>query len=132
LIGFIALTTASLGIVNTMVMSTLERRREIGVLKSLGADERDIRFLFLAESGMIGVIGAAVGIIFGWLISRVASMVAKMFMAKEGIPQTELFALPFWLILIALSIGIVVSLLAGFYPASRAAKIDPVTALRSD
>jgi ABC-type antimicrobial peptide transport system permease subunit len=132
LIGLIALITASLGIVNTMVMSILERKREIGVLKSLGADEREIRFLFLAESGMIGVLGSGLGIIFGWMITRVASAVARMLMEKEGIPPTELFAIPIWLILIALAIGIGVSLLAGFYPASRAARIDPIEALRNE
>lgn len=132
LIGLIALTTASLGIVNTMVMSILERRREIGVLKSLGADDRDIRVLFLAESGMIGIMGATIGTVFGWVISRIASAIAKMFMAKEGIPQAELFALPVWLILIALALGLGVSLLAGLYPASRAARVDPIEALRND
>jgi putative ABC transport system permease protein len=132
LIGLIALTTASLGIVNTMVMSTLERRREIGVLKSLGADDRDIRYLFLSESAMIGVMGSAIGLSFGWVISRIASYIAKMVMTKESIPPVELFALPYWLVLIALALGLLVSLLAGFYPASRAAKIDPVEALRND
>jgi len=132
LIGLIALITASLGIVNTMVMSILERKREIGVLKSLGADEREIRFLFLAESGMIGLLGSLFGITFGWIITRIASAIAKMVMAKEGIPATELFAIPIWLILIALVIGVGVSLLAGFYPASRAAHIDPIEALRNE
>ncbi|MCX6831923.1 MAG: FtsX-like permease family protein [candidate division Zixibacteria bacterium] len=132
LIGLIALITASLGIVNTMVMSILERKREIGVLKSLGADEREIRFLFLAESGMIGLLGSLFGITFGWLITRVASAIAKMVMVKQDIPATELFAIPIWLILIALAIGVGVSLLAGFYPASRAAHIDPIEALRNE
>jgi putative ABC transport system permease protein len=115
-----------------MVMSILERKREIGVLKSLGADEREIRFLFLAESGMIGLLGSVLGITLGWVITRIASAVAKMVMAKEGIPATELFAIPIWLILIALAIGVGVSLLAGFYPASRAAHIDPIEALRNE
>ncbi|SYZ74746.1 conserved membrane hypothetical protein [Candidatus Zixiibacteriota bacterium] len=132
LIGLIALTTASLGIVNTMVMSILERKKEIGVLKSLGADDNDIRLLFLVESGVIGEIGAIAGIILGWLISRAASGVAQYYMIKEGVPAAELFALPPWLILIALSIGIVVSVLAGLYPAARAAHVDPVEALRAE
>ena len=131
-IGLIALITASLGIINTMVMSILERKREIGVLKSLGADDSDIRFLFLVESGVIGAIGAGAGIFFGWLITRVASGVAHIVMQREGIPPMELFALPLWLILIALAIGIGVSLLAGAYPAGRAARVDPVEALRND
>ncbi len=131
-IGLIALFTASLGIINTMVMSIMERKREIGVLKSLGADDSDIRILFLVESGVIGAIGAVCGIILGWIISRVASAVAHYFMIKEGIPQMELFALPPWLILTALAIGIIVSVIAGLYPADRAAHVDPVEALRGE
>lgn len=132
LIGLIALVTASLGIVNTMVMSIVERTREIGVLKSLGADESEIRLLFLVESAAIGTIGASAGIVFGWLITRAASAIAKAIMENQGIDPVELFALPLWLVLTALGFGLTVSLLAGFYPASRAARIDPVEALRNE
>ena len=131
-IGLIALITASLGIVNTMVMSITERRREIGVLKSLGADELDIRGLFLVESGVIGVLGTVAGLTFGWVITRIVSAVAQAYMRSEGIPVMDLFALPVWLILIALGVGIGVSVLAGFYPAARAARVDPVEALRNE
>lgn len=132
IVGLIALVTASLGIINTMVMSIIERRREIGVLKSLGADDRDIRRLFLAESGMIGAVGASVGILFGWLIARAASFIAQMVMEQKDIPPMDLFATPLWLIGIAFLFGLCVSLVAGLYPASRAARVDPVDALRND
>lgn len=131
-VGLIALFTASLGIVNTMVMSVNERRREIGVLKSLGADEGDIRWLFLAESGVIGALGTVGGILFGWGITRIVSAVAQSYMRSEGVPEMDLFALPLWLILAALVTGIGVSVLAGLYPAARAARVDPVEALRND
>jgi ABC-type antimicrobial peptide transport system permease subunit len=131
-IGLIALITASLGIVNTMVMSITERRREIGVLKSLGAYEMDIRGLFLVESGVIGVLGTVAGLTFGWAITRVVSAVAQAYMRSEGLPAMDLFALPAWLILIALGVGVGVSVLAGFYPAARAARVDPVEALRNE
>jgi len=131
-IGLIALFTASLGIVNALVMSIIERRREIGTLKALGADERDIRLLFLVESAVIGFVGALGGIVFGWIITRVASTIAQAVMASEGLEPMELFALPWWLIGIALSIGVAVSMLAGLYPAARAARIDPVQALRGE
>ena len=132
IIGLIALITASLGIVNTMVMSIIERKREIGILKSLGAYERDIGILFLFESGMIGIIGTTLGIFVGWTITRIISMVAQSYMRDQGIPDMELFALPIWLILISLAVGIGVSVLAGFYPAARASRVDPVEALRND
>jgi putative ABC transport system permease protein len=131
-VGLIALITASLGIVNTMVMSIVERTREIGVLKSLGADERDIRLLFLVESGVIGSTGAILGIVFGWLITRLASAVAQIIMTRQGLETMELFALPIWLVLIAFCFGLIVSLLAGSYPARRAARVDPVQALRNE
>jgi putative ABC transport system permease protein len=131
-VGLIALMTASLGIVNTMVMSILERKREIGVLISLGADVGDIRLLFLVESAVIGALGAGGGIILGWIISRIASAIANIIMAREGIPAMELFSLPLWLITISFSIGVIVSIVAGLYPAGRAARVDPVEALRGE
>ena len=131
-LGLIALVTASLGIVNTMVMSIVERRREIGVVKALGADERDIRFMFLVESATIGAIGSAVGLLIGWAATRVISAVAQAIMVREGMPGFDLFALPVWLIGLALAFGIGVSMAAGLYPASRAARVDPVDALRGE
>jgi len=124
--------TASLGIINTMVMAITERRREIGIWMSLGADMNDIRRLFLVESGLIGLIGALGGVIFGWLISRTGSLVAETFMEREGVPPMELFHIPLWLVLTALTFGVIVSLIAGYYPANRAARIDPVVSLRNE
>ena len=131
-VGLLALLTASLGIVNTMVMSILERKREIGIFKSLGADEGEIRILFLVESGAIGFIGATIGIFSGWVITRIVTVVAHIYMRREGMPEVELFALPVWLVLIAMAVGVGVAVVAGLYPARRAAKVDPVEALRND
>jgi putative ABC transport system permease protein len=88
--------------------------------------------LFLVESAVIGSLGAIVGIILGWIITRIASLVAKTVMAREGIEGIELFALPFWLIATAFLFGLIVSILAGSYPARRAARVDPVVALRNE
>lgn len=131
-IGLIALLTASLGIVNTMIMSIIERRREIGIFRALGADERQVKFMFLVESAVIGFVGAGVGIICGWLATRIISAILKAIMESRGIPPFEIFSLPLWLILVSLAFGTVVSLLAGLYPARRAARLDPVVALRND
>ncbi|MBN2170634.1 MAG: ABC transporter permease [Candidatus Krumholzibacteriota bacterium] len=131
-VGLVALITAALGIVNTLVMSITERRREIGIFISLGADTRDIRLLFLVESAVIGLVGSIFGIALGWLVTRIASGVAKAIMTRQGLPPMEVFALPLWLILMAVGIGLGVSLVAGSYPAARAAKVDPVEALRGE
>lgn len=131
-VGLVALITAALGIVNTLVMSIAERRREIGIFISLGADARDIRLLFLVESAVIGLVGSVFGIALGWLVTRVASGIAKAIMVRQGVPPMEVFALPPWLILMAVGIGLGVSLVAGSYPAARAAKVDPVEALRGE
>ncbi len=132
LVGLIALVTASLGITNTMVMSVLERRREIGVFKALGADDTDVRRIFLFEAGAIGTAGAILGILFGWGIARLASFIVQKVMEKQGLDPLDLFALPWWLIGISLAMGITVSVIAGYYPARRAARLDPVEALRGD
>jgi len=131
-VGLIALITASLGIVNTMVMSITERRREIGIIKSLGADEREIRLVFLTESAVIGIVGSAVGVLAGWLGTRVIAEIAKVIMRREEMPIFDPFALPLWLILLSLAFGVLVSLAAGAYPSGRAARVDPVEALRSE
>ena len=110
----------------------MERRREIGVLKSLGADDLDIRMLFLFESGTIGAVGAVFGIGLGWLVSRLGSFIAQTVMENKGVEPVDFFAVPLWLIGAALVIGIVVSITAGLYPAARAARVDPVSALRSE
>jgi ABC-type antimicrobial peptide transport system permease subunit len=132
IIGLIALVTASLGIINTMLMSIIERRKEIGVLRSLGAYKTDIWFIFLSESGAIGLIGGAIGILCGWIGTRIVAVIIKIIMEREGMPVFDPFAIPVWLIILSLSFGLIVSLLAGLYPAALAARVDPVEALRSE
>lgn len=132
IVGLIALFTASLGIINTLLMAISERRKEIGILQSLGAYRTDIRLIFLAESGAIGFTGSVLGVLIGWLGTRLLAFILKLYMEKEGIPLIDPFALPIWLIGLALMFGLVVSVLAGLYPAARAARVDPVKALRGE
>ncbi len=131
-LGLMALCIASLGIVNTMLMSILERTREIGILKSLGGDEREIRLLFLAEAALIGVAGSLAGVALGWAVSRAMSRVLRWWMVNQGGPSLDMFALTVTTVLAAMALGVGVSVVAGLYPAARAARVDPVRALRAE
>jgi putative ABC transport system permease protein len=132
LIGSIALTVSSLGIVNTMVMSILERTREIGIMKAIGASDSDIRWIFLGEASAIGLIGGLLGIGLSWVVGHVINFGANLYIQNQGGMPGNLFSLPLWLIAGALVFSVLVSLGAGSYPASRAAKLDPIQALRHD
>jgi putative ABC transport system permease protein len=128
--GSLALAVASLGIVNTLVMAILERRREIGILKALGAADRDIRRLFFAEAGVMGLLGGIFGVTLGWLIGTALTFGTNVYLRKRDLPPIDLSSVPWWMVASAIAFSIVVSLAAGIYPASRAAKLNPVEALR--
>lgn len=128
--GSLALAVATLGIVNTLVMAILERRREIGVFKALGADDRDIKQLFFAEAGVMGLVGGIGGVALGWLIGKGVTLGTNIYLSRQNLPPVNISAVPLWLALGAIVFAIVVSLAAGLYPASRAAHLNPVEALR--
>jgi putative ABC transport system permease protein len=132
LIGSIALAVSSLGIVNTMVMSILERTREIGIMKAIGGSDGDIRRIFLIEASAIGCFGGVGGVALGWLVGRIINVGANIYIQQQGGTPGNLFSLPFWLIGGAIGFSIAVSLVAGSYPAARAAKLNPIEALRHD
>jgi putative ABC transport system permease protein len=131
-IGTIALIIAALGIINTMLMSILERTREIGVMKAVGGSENEIKFIFFVEAACIGLIGAIFGLMLGWLVTRIANQVMNTMVLPDNQGPIDLFYFPLWLILGAVGFSVFVSLAAGLYPAIRAARIDPVRALRHD
>ena len=128
--GSLALAVASLGIINTLVMAILERRREIGVLKALGAADRDVRQLFFAEAGVMGLAGGVFGVLLGWAIGRGIQFATMIYLKRQGMNSPNIWSIPWWLVLGAIAFAVVVSLASGIYPASRAAKLEPVEALR--
>jgi len=128
--GSLALAVASLGIINTLVMAILERRREIGVLKALGASDKDVRQLFFAEAGVMGLVGGVLGVALGWAIGHLIQLGTNYYLRQQQMPAENIWTVPVWLVASAIVFSLVVSLAAGFYPASRAARLDPVDALR--
>lgn len=123
LIGVIAasvsLLVGGMGIMNIMSTAVLERTREIGLRKAVGARNRDIQFQFLMEAVFISVVGGGLGLAFGWVTSWILAL-------ATGFPLT-----PSWLnVIIALAVSIGVGLASGYYPARRAAGMKPVEALR--
>jgi putative ABC transport system permease protein len=134
ILAFVALLVASLGIINTMLMSVLERTHEIGVMKAVGARDRHIQFLFLVEGALIGIVGGALGLFLSWLASFPGDAVAKHLMQQQtGSPvEGSMFAFPLLLTLGVPVFACLVTTLAAVYPAHRAAKVNPITALRHE
>jgi len=128
--GSLALAVATLGIINTLVMAILERRREIGVLKALGAADRDVKELFFVEAGVMGLFGGVLGTLLGWLIGRSLTLGTNLYLHRQNLPGVDISSVPWWLVLFGIGFAVLVSLAAGLYPASRAARLDPVQALR--
>jgi len=138
-IASIALLVAGIGIMNIMTVSVMERTREIGILKAVGAKSRTILTMFLAETALIGVVGSLIGIPTGYGISHVLSYVLSSFVSPQQNrvlqgPEAERAAITpifswSWVI-IAVIFGIAICILFGLYPARKAAKLDPVEALR--
>jgi len=128
--GSLALAVASIGIVNTLVMAILERRREIGIMKAIGASDADVKRVFFAEAGAMGLVGGCVGVLLGWLIGRAINAGANIYLARQGAASVEVWYVSWWLVAGAIGFSLAVSLLAGWYPASRASRLDPVEALR--
>ncbi len=132
-VGALALLVAALGVANTMMMAIYERTREIGVLKALGASRGEIRSLFTMEAAFIGLLGGFFGLLAGALLGRVVDWIAHRYLISEGVTGVGVLSIvPPWLAIGALIFAALIGILAGLYPAARAARLDPVTALRHE
>jgi len=134
-VGAIALLVAAIGIANTMAMSILERTREIGLMKAVGATNRDVLAIFLGEAAGIGFLGGLGGVIIGWLAGQGINVIAIVYLANQasqqgGPPPSIAVYTPFWLPLFALIFSTFIGMLSGLYPALRAATMIPVLALK--
>lgn len=129
-IGSIAMVVAAIGVVNTMIMAILERTREIGVMRAVGAKRSTVRNLFTFEASMLGFWGGVVGVAVGFGMTRVANVFINQQLLSQGVKAHDIIGLPVWLILAVVGMSTLIGMLAGLYPAARAARLDPVEALR--
>jgi putative ABC transport system permease protein len=137
-IGAIALVVAAIGIANTMIMSILERTREIGLMKAVGATNRDVMSIFIGEAGAIGVLGGIGGVIFGIITAKVIDLIANAYISAQlaasgstaGNEAASIAVIPLWLPIFAVAFALVIGLASGIYPALRAVQLNPVTALK--
>ena len=127
--GLIALAVASLTIINTLVMAIYERTREIGVMKAVGASKGTIRLLFTVEAGSIGFWGGVVGVAVAWILGQIVNLVSHLTFL-ENYKSFDISVFPLWLVLAVIALTTGVALVAGLLPATRAANLDPVEALR--
>jgi putative ABC transport system permease protein len=137
-VGGIALLVAAIGIANTLTMAILERTREIGLMKAVGATNRDVMSVFLAEAGAIGLLGGVGGILLGWGVSALINVIARLYIESQAAaagaalsaPPADVTFIPGWLPVLVLVFAAVMGILSGIYPAQRAVQLDPVRALK--
>lgn len=127
-IGAVSLFVAAIGITNTMMMSIYERTKEIGVMKVLGCDLRNIQAMFLLEAGYIGFIGGGIGVALSYGISVIINVIVR----NSGSDMTSLSYIPAWLAVFAVFFAIIVGMVAGFFPSLRAMKLSPLSAIRNE
>lgn len=134
-IGAVSLLVAALGITNTMIMSIYERTREIGVMKVIGAQLRDIKRIFLFEAGTIGLSGGFLGIALSYGLSFIINFLGRnvnMFGGPGAGGDTKLSIIPIWLVFAALAFTTLVGVISGFYPAKRATKLSALEAIKTE
>jgi putative ABC transport system permease protein len=130
-VGTVGLVVAGLGIMNTLLMTVMERTQEIGICKAIGASDGDIRVLFLTEAAVLGLAGGLGGLALARVVCWILQWGIHQYAAHQGVEgPVEAFRFPAWLLVGAVTYAVAISVLSGFYPASRAARIDPIKALR--
>jgi ABC-type antimicrobial peptide transport system permease subunit len=99
-------------------------------MKAIGASDGDVKMLFFAEAAVMGLVGGILGVALGWSIGRVINLGTNIYLRQQDLPAENLWSVPWWLVAGAIGFAVVVSMISGLYPAARAARLDPVQALR--
>lgn len=123
--GVTALIVSAIGMFNTMIVGFLERIYEVGILKSIGATDTDVRNLFLMESSIMGVLGGIGGITLGYSAGKFFNILLSLIATQLGGKAFELFITPLWFVLLVLVLSLFIGLISGFWPARRAANLSP-------
>jgi ABC-type antimicrobial peptide transport system permease subunit len=127
-IGMIALVVAVIGISNTMTTAVYDRINEIGILKVLGCDMDELQFLFLLESGILGVAGGIAGVVVSYGIRGIINKIGVVLLEFDK--GTELAVIPWWLVLAAILFSTILGIVAGYFPARWAARLKPIEAVQ--
>jgi putative ABC transport system permease protein len=133
-VAVVALLVSALGMINTMLMSVLERVREIGVMKAVGARDGHILTVFLIEGALVGLAGGMLGLLAAWGLSFPGDAWVRS-TVESGLSiklQQSVFVFPWWLVTGVPAFACLVTTVAALYPARRAARVNPITALRHD
>lgn len=130
LFGIVSLSVSAIGMFNTMTIALLERTREIGIMRAIGASRREILFLFLTESTLIGFLGGLGGIGLGFLGTNLANYGFNFLARVLGGQPVEMFFTPMWFILFIIILSTSIGLITGIYPSSKASRLNPLAALK--
>lgn len=128
--GLIALFVSAIGMFNTMTITLLERTNEIGIMRSVGVTPGDIGRLFVVEAMLMGFMGGVMGIAVGFLTGELANVAFNFLAQQLGGQSVDLFSQPLWFLAVILGFSTLIGFFTGFFPARRAAKMDPLEALR--
>jgi len=128
--GVVALIVAAIGMANTMTVTLLERTNEIGIMKAIGASDRDIESMFLFESILIAFLGGLAGILINFGVSKFLNILVNILAKNLGGQPVTLFYTPTWFLIFIIVFSILVGIFSGIVPAKRAAKMDPLEALK--